>query len=140
MAHVIFKITQKSVGLLNSLFDVKNAFIGLVRNLTSTYVPTDNVLTRTHVYTYIYTHTHIYSDMILASPLQILHPEVLYSMEQFRDSRKSFCLHSKCIVGVHSNLVSEFHQAVPCLAAPSHPHKSCQTLCRQSESLCGGSI
>lgn len=52
--------------------------------------------------------------MILASPLQILHPEVLYSMQQFRDARKrSLCLHSKCIVGVHSNLVSEFHQAVP---------------------------
>lgn len=65
---------------------------------------------------YIYTHTHTHSDMILTSPLQILHSEVLYSTQQFRDSRKrSLCFHSKYIVGGHSNLVSEFHQAAPCV-------------------------
>lgn len=114
MAHVIFKIKEKSARLLKLTVWCQECIYGVLVKKSHQYLHSNIQYYSIYVCVYIYTHAH--SDMILASPLQILHPEVLYSMHHFRDSRKrNLCLHSKCIVGVHSNIIWEFHQAVPCV-------------------------
>lgn len=93
--------------------DVKNALMGFWSgNLASTYFQY-TVFFHKYINTHIYTHTHRHNSSISftnPSPLKSFIPC------SSSDSRKrSLCLESKCIVGVHSNLVSEFHQAVLCV-------------------------